>query len=148
MISNAFFIFRSNLELALSLIRSMQIKTRLISVCIFEYLTFYFLYVLQSLFKSVAKSRKWTTTNKNKSINYEKFDIIPVGIARPRNVHRTSLLGPSVHVPYCTSIGYSFSVHCSRVDRTLIWTSNGLQMLHTVEHQISHMWLYCWNNNY
>ena len=48
-----------------------------------------------------------------------------MGIARPRDVHKTSLLGPSVHVPYCTSIGRPFSVHCSRVDRRLIWTSNG-----------------------
>ena len=50
---------------------------------------------------------------------------IPMRIACPRDVHRTSLLGPSVHVPYCTSIGRPFSVHCSRVDRRLIWTSNG-----------------------
>ena len=48
-----------------------------------------------------------------------------MGIAHPKDVHRTSLLGPSVHVPYCTSIGRPFSVHCSRVDRGLIWTSNG-----------------------
>ena len=51
--------------------------------------------------------------------------ICPMGIARWRDVHRTSFLGPSVHVPYCTSIGRPFSVHCSRIDRRLIWTSNG-----------------------
>ena len=60
------------------------------------------------------------------------FDILfrfrlhnPMGITRPSDVHKTSLLGPSVHVLYCTSIGCPFSVHCSRVDRRLIWSSNG-----------------------
>ena len=43
-----------------------------------------------------------------------------MGIARPRDVHKTSLLGPSVHVPYCMSIGRPFSVHSSSVDRRLI----------------------------
>ena len=63
----------------------------------------------------------------------------PMGIACPRYVHRTSLLGPSIHVPYCTSIGRPFSVHCSRVDRKLSGSSMDVQRLHKVEHQISHM---------
>ena len=49
----------------------------------------------------------------------------PMGIAHPRNVHETSLLGPYVHVLYCKSIGRPFSVHCSRVGRRHIWTCNG-----------------------
>ena len=32
----------------------------------------------------------------------------PMGIARPRVVHKTSVLGLSVHVPYCTSIHVFF----------------------------------------
>ena len=54
-----------------------------------------------------------------------KFGDNSMDITRPRDVHKTSLLGTSVHIPYCTSIGRPFSVHCNRVDRRLIWTSNG-----------------------
>ena len=62
-----------------------------------------------------------------------------MGIARPRDVHETRSLGPSVHAPYWTSIGRPFSVHCSRVDRDLSGRPMDVQRLHKAEHQIFYM---------
>ena len=64
----------------------------------------------------------------------------PTGIARPRDIHRMSLLGPSVHVPYYTS---PFNIFFQSTAAVLIEDLSGrpmdIQRLQKLEHQISHM---------
>ena len=74
---------------------------------------------------------------------FQKMNIgvtILMGITRPRDVHKTSLLGPSIHVPYCTSIGHPFFQSTTAL---LIEDFSGrpmdVQKLHKVEHQVFHM---------
>lgn len=70
------------------------------------------------------------------------FLLFPMCIARPRDVHRTSLLGSSVHVPYWTSIGRTFSVHCSRSNSRLIRTSSGPKAAESRTSNFSHTTLF------
>ena len=80
---------------------------------------------LGSSFHMISQSESELFENEDDADDHCNSRINPMGIAPPRDVHETSLLGPSLHVPYWMSIGRPFSVHCSRVDGRLIWTSNG-----------------------
>ena len=62
-----------------------------------------------------------------------------MGIASPREVHRTYLLRPSVHAPCCTSIGRPFLSTAAVLKEDLSGRPMDVQRLHKVEHQNSHM---------
>ena len=72
----------------------------------------------------------------------------PMGIARPRNLHGTSLLGPSSMYHIVRPLDFLFQSTAAVSIEDLSGRPMDVQRLHKVEQQISHMWLYCSINNY